>query len=66
MSDTPDTRLEFPEDEARFDWLAPLLEAAAQIDAGVAVALRAATGRGHTLACGRAVPPAAAVTARCR
>lgn len=47
-------RLRFPEDERRLPWLAPLLDAFAIVDTGVAVAVRNAEKReGKKLACGK-------------
>ena len=47
-------RVLFPEDEARLTWLAPLLDAYAVIDTGVAIAVRKGEKeRGTELACSR-------------
>lgn len=46
-------RLEFPEDEARFDWLPMLLDACATVDAGVAEGIRREQTQGKTLACAK-------------
>lgn len=48
-------RLHFPEDERRLPWLAPLLDAYALADTGVAIAVRETEKkRGKKLACGKA------------
>jgi len=47
-------RVRFPEDEARLTWLAPLLDAYALVDTGVAIAVRKGEKeRGTKLACSR-------------
>lgn len=52
-SGAPPARLSFPFEEARFPWLAPLLDAYHTTDQGVAEGIRRAQAQGRRLACAR-------------